>query len=189
MVINTAKMNAKQFLLLGQDPPGVKLELVNGEVDVSPSPVPDHGYVVTKLVRILDEHIESHQLGKIYPDIDTLLDEYNIRRPDLLYYSNARLHLIGEKQMEGPPDLAIEVISPSSIAVDREDKFEQYRAAKAKYYWIVDPGMRTLEGWELKRGKYAAVGRAQGNETICLPPFSDLQIPLKNLWRKKPSNA
>jgi Uma2 family endonuclease len=187
--VSTAKMKAKQFFQLGDDPPGVRLELVNGEVAVSPSPIPDHGYAVLKLSYLLVRHLEEHELGEINLDIDTLLDDYNVRRPDLLYYSNARLHLIGEKHMEGPPDLAIEVISPSSVEVDREDKFEQYRVAKVKYYWIVDPALQTLEGWELRRRKYVAVGRAQGNKTICLPPFLDLEIPLKNLWRKKPSNA
>jgi Uma2 family endonuclease len=183
MVVNTAKMNARQFLQLGQDPPGVKLELVNGEVAVSPSPTPRHSFVVIKLGSILTVHIDANDLGELHHDVDTLMDEFNIRRPDLLFFSNQRLHLIGEKNMEGPPDLAIEVISPS-IEVDREDKFEQYRAAKVKYYWIVDPALKTLEGWELKRSRYVSIGRGQGNAIIALAPFADLEIPLSRLWRK-----
>jgi Uma2 family endonuclease len=72
----------------------------------------------------------------------------------------------------------------SSIEVDREDKFERYRAAKVKYYWIADPVLKTLEGWELKRSKYVSIGRGQSISTIRLAPFVDLDIPLKELWRK-----
>jgi Uma2 family endonuclease len=184
MVVNTAKMNARQFLRLGEDPPGVKLELVNGEVAVSPSPTPGHSNVVMMLGTILNVYIRSNKLGELHMDVDTELDEYNVRRPDLLFFANENRHLIGAKHMEGPPDLAIEVISPSSIEVDREDKFEQYRAAKVKFYWIADPELKTLEGWELKRGKYVSIGRAQGVASIRMAPFSDLEIPLKELWRK-----
>ena len=43
--INTAKMTARQFLGLGEDPPGVRLELVEGEIEVAPCPIPDHSHV------------------------------------------------------------------------------------------------------------------------------------------------
>ena len=46
MVVSTIKMTARQFLQLGEDPPGVRLELVNGEVAVNPSLIPRHARVV-----------------------------------------------------------------------------------------------------------------------------------------------
>jgi len=184
MVVNTVKMTSNQFLQLGEDPPGVKLELVEGEVAVSPSPTPRHSTVVVNLITILNVHIKAGRLGELHHDVDTVLDQFNVRRPDILYFSNQNVHLIGDKHMEGPPDLAVEVISPSSVEVDREDKFEQYRGARVKYYWIADPMMRTLEAWELKRSKYVPIGRAQGVANITLAPFLDLEIPLRELWRK-----
>ena len=85
--------------------------------------------------------------------------------------------------MEGPPDLAVEVISPSSIEVDREDKFKQYRKAGVMHYWIIDPTERSVEGWTLEGGEYVATGRAVGTGIIRLPPFADLDIPIEKLWR------
>jgi Uma2 family endonuclease len=70
-IISTTKMTARQFLELGEDPPGVRLELVNGEVAVSPSPIPAHGYVVLKLAALLVRHVEMNKLGRVYPDVDT----------------------------------------------------------------------------------------------------------------------
>jgi Uma2 family endonuclease len=184
MVVSTTKMTARQYFMLGEDPPGVKLELVNGEIAVSPSPVPDHGFVVSALHRIVSSHVFEKSLGQVYMDTDTYLDDFNVRRPDILFFSTEHLDRIGEKYMEGVPDLAIEVISPSSIEVDREDKFDQYCSSKIKYYWIADPALKTLEGWELRRGKYVSLGRAQGIAPIRLAPFPDLEIPLTQLWRK-----
>src|SRR3954467_3406523 len=117
-VVSTIKMTARQFLELGEDPPGVRLELVNGEIAVSPSPNPSHGYTVVRLIPLLVGHLDKHDLGRIYPDVDTVFGEHDVRRPDLLYFAKSRLHLIGEKAMEGPPDLCIEVISPSSGTID-----------------------------------------------------------------------
>ncbi|HLL90519.1 MAG TPA: Uma2 family endonuclease [Tepidisphaeraceae bacterium] len=185
MVISTTKMTAKQYLMLGEDPPGVRLELVNGEIAVSPSLTPSHSYAIIELITLLNVHIRAGGIGELYQDVDTILDKFNVRRPDVLFFARGRLHLIGKKAMEGPPDLAVEVISPSSVEVDREDKFEQYRAARVAHYWIVDPAMQTVEGFRLTNGRYELVGRAQGGGTLRLPPFPDLEIPLSRLWRKE----
>jgi Uma2 family endonuclease len=183
-VLSTTKMTAQQFLMLGEDPPGLRLELVDGEVAVSPSPTPDHSHVVVNLITILNVHIQQRALGELHHDVDTILDRFNVRRPDILYFSAARTHLIGKKAMEGPPDLAIEVLSPSSIEVDREDKFKQYRDAGVANYWIVDPVNRTIEAWRLEGTEYARCGRGEHEDTVSLPPFPDLRIPLSQLWRR-----
>jgi Uma2 family endonuclease len=183
-IVSTTKMTARQFLELGQDPPGVRLELVNGEVAVSPSPTPKHSHVVVRLISILNERIEARDLGELHHDVDTVLDDYNVRRPDVLFFARSRTHLIGEKAMEGPPDLAVEVLSPSSIEVDRrEDKFAQYRDAGVAHYWIIDPADRTIEGWRREAGQYVSTGRGQGTDVVRLPPFVDLDVSLARLWR------
>jgi Uma2 family endonuclease len=183
--ISTTKMTAEQFLMLGEDPPGVRLELVDGEIAVSPSPAPNHSHVVVNLLTILNSHIIQNALGELHQDVDTLLDDFNIRRPDILFYSNDNLDLIGEKFMEGPPDLAVEVISPTSVNIDRKTKFAQYRKAGVSFYWIVDPQLKTVEGWELKNRRYVPIGRAQGTTTISMAPFPALEIPLARLWRTR----
>ena len=181
-VVSTTKMTAQQFLDLGEDPPGIRLELVDGEVAVSPSPVPEHSYVDTQLRTILNLHTKAKGLGLIFGDVDTIFGKHDVRRPDILFFQKSRLRFIGEKSMNGAPDLCVEIISPSSVAVDREDKFEQYAAAKVRYYWIVDPSQMTIEAFRLRSGKYMPAGRGQGNKAVALPPFPDLEIPLADLW-------
>jgi Uma2 family endonuclease len=130
----------------------------------------------------LRNHIEQFQLGRLYVGTDTIFGEYDVCRPDILFFSTDRLHLIGPKAMEGPPDLAIEVLSPSSVEIDREDKFEQYRAGKVKHYWIVDPAKRVLDAYSLKKGMYVRTGRGTVNDVLRLPPFRDLEIQLAAIW-------
>src|SRR5215475_11948294 len=94
---STIKMTAEQYLMLGEDPPGVRLELVDGEVAVSPSPTPDHSFVVPMLGYILVGHALEHDLGQVLMDVDTIFGPHDVRRPDILYFQKRRLHLIGDK--------------------------------------------------------------------------------------------
>ena len=176
-------MTARQFLELGEDPPGVRLELVNGEIAASPSPMPAHSYVVMQLGAVLVEHVRQHKLGRVYGDVDTIFGEHDVRRPDILYFANDRVHLIGKKAMEGPPDLCVEVISPSSGTIDRRDKFKQYAQGEVAFYWIVDPKQKTIEAFQLVRGKYKDVGNGGGDDVVKLRPFTDLAIPLGEVWQ------
>jgi Uma2 family endonuclease len=180
--VSTIKMTARQFLELGEDPSGVRLELVDGEVAVSPSPVPRHSYTFGKLWRLLIDHVEGHDLGRVYGDVDTILAQYDVRRPDILYFRKSLLKLVGEKAMEGAPDLCVEILSPGSGRIDRVDKFKQYRAARVANYWIVDPLKHTIEAFVLRRGRYVAAGHGRGGDVVNLPPFLDLDIPLAQIW-------
>jgi Uma2 family endonuclease len=105
-----------------------------------------------------------------------------VRRPDLIYFSRARVHLIGKKAMEGPPDLCVEIISPSSSKIDRRDKFKQYEKGGVLHYWILDPATKTIEGYKLVRGKYKLMGKGKNDDIVTLPPFPELEIPLDELW-------
>ena len=183
MTISTTRMTADQFIELGEDPVGVHLELVEGAVAVSPSPVPKHSFAIMRLSMLLGQHLMDDSRGELYSDVDTILNRFNVRRPDILYFSASRTYLVGDKAIEGPPDLAVEVISPSSRKIDRTDKFNQYRKAGVAFYWIVDPEKRTVEAWALKQKKYVAVGKGKGSQIVRLPPFADLDIPLARLWR------
>jgi Uma2 family endonuclease len=183
-ILSTTKMTAEQFLQLGEDPPGVRLELVEGEIAVRPSPMPQHSYAEIKLIILLGNHIDARKSGELHRDVDTILNPFTVRRPDILYFSKERTHLIGKKAMHGPPDLAVEIISPSSVDIDRTDKFAQYRDAGVAYYWIVDPIAKTIEAWRLEEGQFVPAGHGEQSQVVQLPPFPDLAIPLSQLWRE-----
>jgi Uma2 family endonuclease len=179
----TIKMSASQFLELGEDPPGVRLELADGEILVSPSPIPEHSYVDTMLRIILGKHIRAKRLGRLYGDVDTIFGIHDVRRPDLIFFSRDRLHLIGKKAMEGPPDLCVEILSPNSTRIDRKDKFRLYQKSGVAHYWIVDPGKRMIQAYRLIGRRFRDAGSGSFEEVVRLPPFEDLDIPLGELWQ------
>src|SRR4051794_38405149 len=92
----TGRMTAAEFMALPEDPNKTRYELVHGEVVVSASPNFNHAYVVTRLLALLAVFIEKHRLGVIVSDIDAPFGPEDVRRPDLLFFSNARLHHIGK---------------------------------------------------------------------------------------------
>ena len=132
---------------------------------------------------ILVTHVRSNKLGRLYGDVDTLFGRYDVRRPDLIYFSKKRLDLVGEKAMEGPPDLCVEIVSPSSRLIDRRDKFKQYARGKVAYYWIVDPEEHTAEAFKLIGRAYKPTGSGKGQDVVAFPPFPDLKIPLGEIWQ------
>ena len=188
-VVSTTKMTARQFDMLGDDLPGVRLELVDGEIAVSPNPRPEHSQADKMLSYILMGHIRSHKLGLLLGDVDTVFGDYDVRHPDIIYYRADRAHLIDPKDaLRHAPDLCVEILSPGSRVIDRKDKFEQYAGGGVEYYWIVDPEHRTIEAYKLAGGQYVPAGKGSGPETVSLPPFQELTIPLGELWLSKISN-
>ena len=180
--VSTTKMTAKQFLQLGQDLPGVRLELVDGEIAASPSPEWRHSRVEKRLSYLLLQHITEHDRGELLGDVDTILDAFDVRRPDILFVAKANFHLLKGKVVNGAPDLCVEIISPSSGRTDRKDKFRLYAAAGVPHYWIVDAPERTMDCYTLARGRYKRVASGKNTDVVTAPPFLKLKIPLAALW-------
>jgi Uma2 family endonuclease len=181
-ILNATKLTAEQFMMLGEDPPGVRLELVHGGILVSPSPSFSHSYADRVLSHILLGHIEEHHLGALVGDVDTIFDVLNVRRPDIIFISKARLPLITGRAIPIAPDLCVEILSPSTATMDQVDKFALYAKHGVPHYWMVDPKGRTFEAYALRGGEYQLLGTKRGNEIARFEPFADLEIPLARLW-------
>jgi Uma2 family endonuclease len=180
--LNVTKMKASQFLMLGEDPPGLRLELVNGEITVSPSPSFEHSYADSQLRVLLGNHVNENDLGAIVGDIDTILDELNVRRPDIAFIAKARLKLIKGHGIPIPPDLCIEILSPGSATQDQTEKFDLYCRSGVPHYWIVDPKGRTFDAYKLVGKKYVRKASGRDRDVVKAPPFPTLKIPLAKLW-------
>jgi Uma2 family endonuclease len=73
--------------------------------------------------------------------LDLLLDEHNVVQPDVFWISAANTDcvLINGQYWQGPPDLAIEVMSPSTVRRDYRDKYDLYQRHDVREYWIIEP--------------------------------------------------
>jgi Uma2 family endonuclease len=163
----------------------VRLELFDGRIVNTAGSPPDHSFAKTSLVCVLGNHLDNTGSGELFSGVGVELNACAVLCPDLCFCSFENANLVGDRAIEGPPDLAVEVVDPSSETIDRKDKFAQYRKAGVRFYWIVDPQTKTIEGWELKNRRYVPAGRGQGSALVRLPPFEDLEIPLGRLWRSR----
>ncbi len=117
------------------------VEWVNGEVIVHMPPVIDHQDIVGFLFSIIRLFVDFNALGtvllaplevKLWPDGPS-------REPDLLFIQQNSTTKITDKRIVGAPELIVEVVSPSSVTIDRVHKFTEYEQAGVREYWIIDP--------------------------------------------------
>lgn len=116
-------------------------EWVNGEVIVHMPAKDYHQNVVEFLDRLLGLFALLFRLGKvrIAPFTMRAIPDGPGREPDLLFLAEARRSLLTERELAGPADLVVEVVSDDSVARDRDEKFHEYQTAGVREYWIIDP--------------------------------------------------
>jgi Uma2 family endonuclease len=162
---------------------GKRYEILDGELFVTPAPVPLHQRVSRNLLRILDRHVDGLGLGEVlYSPIDLILDTTTIAQPDLLFIRAGRDSIVSVRAVEGPPDLVVEIVSPSSRRQDRRTKAILYARFGIQHYWIVDPKARTMEVYDLAGREYRLVTKETGGSTIRPALFPGLEIDLSKVW-------
>jgi Uma2 family endonuclease len=140
-------------LLAARERTDDRLELIEGELVVTPSPTPRHQLVVHRLAVMLDRVIVEPHLGLVLEaPLDAYLDERNILQPDLVVLLHDRKGLFGSAKLEGAPSLAIEVISPSTGRRDRGIKRDLYARYDVPEYWTVDPDAKTVTAFSDPEG-------------------------------------
>jgi Uma2 family endonuclease len=122
-----------------------RLELIEGEIVVTPSPSLTHQIVIHRLDVLLDRAIVESDLGLVIgAPFDVYLDEQNVPQPDLMVVLWDRERVLGSARLESAPSLAIEIISPSSATKDRVTKRNLYARYGVPEYWLVDPDAKTV---------------------------------------------
>jgi len=126
-----------------------RYEIVAGELFVTAAPRPRHQEVVTNLVRILSSLARDHGLGTVLSGpITVRLHDELVVEPDVIFVGAHRLAIIDpERGVQGPPDLVVEVLSPSNRSYDRNLKRKHYLENGVGEVWIVDADARTVEVW------------------------------------------
>lgn len=143
-----AKMTYEEFLAWAD---GTHAEWVDGEVIIM-SPASDrHQDLVSFLISLLRHFVEAKQLGVVRPAPFQmkLATRPSGREPDLLFIAREHLDRLKENYLDGPADMALEIISPESRARDRGEKFYEYEQAGVGEYWLIDPVRKQAEFYHL----------------------------------------
>jgi Uma2 family endonuclease len=117
-----------------------KADLIDGEIYLASPENLDHNDLVRWLGTILGQFVEERGLGRLTINrVSYHLGKTTAPEPDLAVVLTDRLGSLRSGYGEGPPDLAVEVVSPESVDRDYEIKREIYETAGVREYWIIDP--------------------------------------------------
>lgn len=162
---------------------GRRYEILDGELAVTPAPTPSHQEVLGNLFRLLDDHVRPRRPGKVYvAPIDVILARTSVVQPDLVFVRAERLSLVSARGIEGPPDLVVEVLTPTTEAQDRGPKLQLCARYGVPHYWLADPDARRLEAYELAGTSYRLVADLTGTADFAPALFPGLTLPLDALW-------
>ncbi|GAA0606531.1 Uma2 family endonuclease [Kutzneria viridogrisea] len=141
---------------------GHRYELVDGTLIMSPSPRPLHQRIVARLVIALTMNCPAH-LEVLPAPVDVVLADNTVLIPDVVV---GRRSDFTTSHLAGIPELAIEVLSPSTRLVDLELKRARLQEAGCPNYWLIDPELPELRCLALRGGVYSQVLTAVGDEII-----------------------
>lgn len=143
-----AKMTYEEFLVWADS---THAEWVDGEVIAMSPPSEKHQNLSGFLTALLRHFVEAKQLGAILcaPFQMKLTTRPAGREPDLLFIAEEHLDRLKNTYLDGPADMAVEIISPESRAHDRGEKFYEYEQAGVREYWLIDPVRKQAEFYRL----------------------------------------
>ncbi len=143
------KMTYEEFL--GWCDEDTRAEWVDGEVQMVSPVSNEHADLAGFLETILRFFVEARGSGIIRGGAFQmrLRDIRRGREPDLIFIAKEHLDRLTSTYLDGPADIAIEIVSPESIARDRGDKFVEYEAAEVHEYWLIDPQRGQAEFYAL----------------------------------------
>ena len=157
------------------------VELWNGEIIMSPTPVPNHQRIVFRFATLLREFVQPRELGEVFlSPLDVILSQHRVVQPDVFFISKARLNLVTDR-VRCAPDLALEVVSEGSWRRDRVDKKDLYEQFGVREYWIVDPEAQTIEVFALEKGAFKLASRAEQGETAASKLLSGFTVAWSQL--------
>ena len=179
------KLTYDDFLLFPDD--GMRHELIDGEHYVTPSPNIKHQRVLGNLYWLIRRHLETHPIGEAFlSPFDVVFTRFDVVEPDLLYVSRERgAQVLTPKNVQGAPELVVEIASPATRKRDETIKRRLYERMGVSEYWVVDPDVDTIRIYRLvgdayKRPVELSLEASDVLRTSLLP---DLDLTLVDIFK------
>jgi Uma2 family endonuclease len=179
MLKTRPKKTVRDYMALPDEP---RVELIQGEFEMVPAPTSRHQLVIGNLHYYLKDHVLRGNLGiLLLSPVEVILSDETVLQPDLLFIARYRSSIV-RNQVEGAPDLVIEVLSPSTRLRDRFVKRELFTQFGVREYWLVDPDDRTIEVLVQSQEGYKPLSVFEEKDSISTPGFPDLNLDLAKIW-------
>ena len=182
------RLTIEEFLGLPDTEDRRKMELNEGELYIMPRPRRVHRAWHLDLVM----HIQAYLTGFDEPPAEFFLDfvvalsleSRTLLAPDLCIVLRERLDLVGDRMVEGAPDVAMEILS-SDRRRDLVRKRQLYAEAGVPEYWIFDPDGDTVTLLEFREAEYAERAVLGADNSLTTPLLPGLEIPLTDIFRNR----
>jgi Uma2 family endonuclease len=177
------KFTYADLLALPED--GRRHEIIDGEHLLSPSPKTNHQRVLMCLSVALAAHAKKHGCGEVFAaPLDVVLSDSDVVQPDLLFVSNERRERTTDKNIQGAPDLVVEILSEWNRRIDEIVKRDLYGRHGVLEYWIVDPELETVKVYRASEQRFLRVAELarENGDSLTTPLLPGLSIPLGEVF-------
>ncbi len=174
------RLTYEDYCLLSTD--GKRHEIIDGEHFVTPSPLTLHQRVVMRLGYHLMAYLHDHPLGEVFSaPFDVVFSRFDVVEPDLLYISKDRSSIVTRKNVQGAPDLVVEVLSEGTAHIDRDTKLKLYSRFGVREYWVIDPEAPSAEIHRAGNEGLQLVVNLSADGSLASTLLPGLAIPLGKL--------
>ena len=163
-------------------PDDERYELIDGELIMAAAPNMIHQRIGVGLFRYLLIAVDRGLGWAYFAPVDVVLSDYDVVQPDLLFMLKENAHIITEANVQGAPDLVVEILSPSTAQRDWNEKRDLYAKYGVKELWIADPDARIVWVMALRDGEYEVVGKYGDTQTFNSPTLAGITIDLREVF-------
>ena len=164
-------------------PEDKRYELLDGDLVMSPSPGKLHQSISAQLGWRLVQFTHENQLGQVYhAPFDVILSNIDVVQPDLVFVSQQHQHLITSDNIQGPPDLVVQILSPSTGERDRTFKRTLYAKHGVNEYWIVDPEAVEILVFLFGQGGYKIPNTYRKGDTLTTTTIEGFRLNISDIF-------
>jgi len=165
----------------------VTYEILDGNLEALPHPLPQHGWTQGMLFSDLSAPFGRGRGGPggwwLILETDVRVTSHNIVAPDIAGWRRERMPAFPRtRPIDIVPDWVCEVISPSHPQRDRVRKADLYLRAGIPHYWMLDVEGRTLEALTSREGAWVRVGAWTDGDSPRIPPFEAIELDVGGLF-------
>lgn len=160
-----------------------RYEIYEGILTVVPAPATRHQKISWKIEYTIGGFIEENNLGDIFAaPTDVVFAEDVVLQPDILFISKERSEIIKPQAVMGPPDLVVEIASPSTSSYDTVKKRELYQRYGVKEFWLVFPEENAIEVLILGEGIYREFTSVKGTGRVKSKILTGLEVDAQDIF-------
>ena len=164
-------------------------EIIDGELVTSPRPAMRHAAAASILLHDILAQFDRRGPGRPGGWVILMEPELHVvgqvMVPDLAGWRTEHLPRIGDQAyFEIAPDWACEILSPSTMALDRTRKMRHYAAAGVSHLWLLDPQPETLEIYRQEADSWRVITTVAGAVNLRAEPFQAMELELGRVWAR-----